>query len=134
MKRLSVLAVILSLLAFSAASAIAASHFELSASLNGGKSFPHAHGSSRFERHTTNRDLDVSLSGVMRLSGQRVVVKVAGTRIGTMLVSSDGMAHRNWDTADGHTVPSVSAGDEVRVTTRKGALVASGTFHRDNGH
>ena len=74
------------------------------------------------------------LSCVMRLSGHRVVVKVAGVTIGTMLVSSDGMAHRNWDTANGHIVPAVSAGDEVRVTTRKGALVVSGTFHRDNGH
>jgi hypothetical protein len=134
MRRLSVLLVVFSLLGLAAAPALADTHFELSAPLHGTKNFPHAQGQARYERHGTNRDLDVMLSGVKRLSGHRVVVHAAGKRIGTMLVESDGMAQRDWDTAEGHTVPAVSAGSKIRVTTLKGTLVASGTFHRDNDH
>ena len=133
MKRLSVVVVILSLLGWSAAPAIADGHFQRSASLNGRKRFPHAQGQSRFERQDGNRDLNVSVSGAMRLAGHRVVVHVAGNRIGTLLVSSDGMAQRDWDSADGHALPRVSAGNKIRITTLKGTLVASGSFHRDNG-
>jgi hypothetical protein len=62
------------------------------------------------------------------------VVHVAGSKIGTMRVRSDGTAERDWNTADGHTVPSVSAGDKARITKLNGTLVASGTFRRDNDH
>ena len=134
MRRLSLVLVVFSLLGLSAASAIAATHVQLSASLSGSKHFPRAHGSSRFERKATNRELDVMLSGVKRLAGHRVVVRVAGKKVGTMHVSAAGTAHRHWSTADGHTVPVVSAGEKIRISTLRGTLVASGSYHRDNDH
>lgn len=134
MKRLSVMLVMFSLLGLGAASAVASTHVELHASLSGAKSFPHAHGSSTFERKGGARDVDVTVSNITPLAGKQVTVFVAGKKVGKMLVSQGGTAHRDFSTADGEFVPSASAGSKVRITTSKGTLIASGTYHRDVDH
>jgi hypothetical protein len=131
MKRLSVMLVIFSLLGLGAASAVASNHVELHASLSGAKSFPHAHGSSTFEHKGSARDVDVTVSGISRLAGKRVTVFVAGKKVGRILVSAGGTAHRDFSTVDGEFVPFAAAGSKVRITTASGTLVASGTYHRD---
>ena len=60
-KRLTVMLVTFSLLGLGVASAIADTHVELHASLSGAKSFPHAHGSSTFERNDGARDVDITV-------------------------------------------------------------------------
>ena len=134
MKRLSIMLVIFSLLGLGAASAVASTGVELHASLSGAKSFPHAHGSSTFERKGSERDVDVTVSGITRLAGKRVTVFVAGKKVGKMLVSAGGTAHRDFSTADGEFVPSASAGSKIRIATSGGTLIASGTYHRDLDH
>ena len=134
MRRLSVVVVVFSLFGLGAASAVADTHVELHASLSGSKAFPHARGSSTFERKGGARDVDVTVSGIARLSGKRVTVFVAGKKVGRVLVSPGGTAHRDFSTADGEFVPFASAGSRVRVTTSRGKLVASGTYHRDRDH
>jgi hypothetical protein len=131
MRRLSIVAVVFSLLGLGAASAIADTHVELHASLARSMGFPHAHGSSTFERNGSARDVDVTVSGIKGLAGHRVTVFVAGKKVGKMLVSAGGTAHRDFSTNDGQFVPHASAGSKVRVTTSGGALIASGTYHRD---
>ena len=134
MKRLSVMLVIFSLLGVSATSALASNHVELHASLSGAKSFSQAHGSSTFERNGSARDVNVTVSGISRLAGKRVTVFIAGKKVGKILVSSGGTAHRDFSTADGEFVPFASAGSKVRITTSKGTTIASGTYHRDVDH
>jgi hypothetical protein len=134
MKRLSVVLVMFSLLALGAGSAVADTHVELHASLSGSKAFPGAHGSSTFERKGDMRDVDVTVSGISRLAGHRVTVFVAGKKVGRMLVSAGGTAHRDFSTEDGQAVPLATAGSKIRVRTAKGTLVASGTYHRNGDH
>ena len=134
MKRLSVMLVIFSLLGLGAASAVASNHVEMHASLSGAKSFPQAHGRSTFERKGSARDVDVTVSGVSRLAGKQVTVFVAGKKVGKMLVSTGGNAHRDFSTEDGEFVPLASAGSKVRIATSNGTLIASGTYHRDVDH
>jgi hypothetical protein len=109
MRRLSVVVVVVvfSLFGLGAASAVADTHVELHASLSGSKAFPHAHGSSTFERKGGVRDVDVTVSGIARLSGKRVTVFVAGKKVGRVLVSPGGTAHRDFSTADGESFPSL---------------------------
>ena len=134
MKRLSLMLVMFSLLGLGAASAVASTHVELHASLSGAKSFPHAHGSSTFERKGSVRDVDVTVSGITRLAGKRVTVFVAGKKVGKMLVSAGGTAHRDFSTEDGQAIPLATAGSKVRVRTSSGTLIASGTYQRDVDH
>jgi hypothetical protein len=134
MKRLSVMLVIFSLLGLGAASAVASSHVELHASLSGAKSFPQAHGSSTFERRGSARDVDATVSGITRLQGKQVTVFVAGKKVGKMVVSTGGTAHRDFSTEDGQAVPLATAGSKVQVRTASGTLIASGTYHRDVDH
>ena len=130
MRRLLVVVVVFSMLMLGAGSAVAATEVELAASLSGSHSFPGAHGRSEYDRNGTNRDVEVTVLGITRLAGHRVTVFVAGKKVGTMLVSPAGTAHRDWETQRGQFVPFASAGSTVKVRTASGTLVASGTYHR----
>ena len=96
---------------------------EVTATLHGSQSFPHAAGTAKFESRASGRELTVGLSGVARLAGRTLVVFVHGTRAGTMTVTSAGRAHLHR-----HGAPACRAGQPVRIRTRAGTLVASGTF------
>ncbi|MGZ6697332.1 MAG: hypothetical protein ACXVFL_17045, partial [Solirubrobacteraceae bacterium] len=96
--------------------------------LHASSHYPTAQGDSEFEREGTRREVEVTVTGIRRLAGQRVVVYVSGHRVGTMLVSSRGRAHRDWSTAHGQSVPSAGTGSRVQVRAAGGGLIASGKY------
>lgn len=102
----------------------------LHAALHGSQTFPRATGNARFEVRHNGRELHVSLSHATRLAGARLVIFVHGTRTGTMVVSPAGTAHLDRH----HGVPATRAGQPIRVRTRAGTLVVSGTFRVDHHH
>jgi hypothetical protein len=103
---------------------------ELQAALHGGHAYPRAGGTAAYESGDHGRELEVHVSHIARLAGWKLVVYVHGARAGTMTVSRAGYAR-----LDRHRgVPACRSGQPVRVRTRSGTLVASGTFraHHDD--
>lgn len=98
----------------------------LEATLRGSSTYPAVRGHADYRSYYRHRELSVSIWHAWRLAGRRVTVFVHGTWVGTMRVWSDGRAHmyRGWG------VPRTSVGDRIRIRTRSGTLVASGTFYR----
>ncbi len=91
-------------------------------------SFAYARGHAGYEAEEGHRELEATVAGVRALHGRRVVVRVHGTRVGSMTVNRHGRAH-----LERHTSVRAAAGDVVALRTRSGRLVASGTFHRHTG-
>lgn len=106
-----------------------AADVELAARLHPAPRFHYATGHAEYESHHGGAEFEVHLAGVRRLHGQRLAVRVHGTFLGTMGVSSDGRAH-----LDRHTGVRVRVGDIVRIRTHVGVLVAAGTFDQRYGH
>jgi len=108
-----------------------AAETDLIAHLNGSSVYPAASGRSEYESDSDGRDLEVTVTNVIRLAGKRVTVYVSTHKVGTMLVSSTGRAHREWDTERGQAVPAASVGSPVKVRTSSGTLVVLGKYHLD---
>lgn len=68
----------------------------------------------------------MSLWNARRLAGRTVVIYVHRTRVGTMRIWRGGSGY--FERSRG--VPRCSAGTVIRIRTRSGVLVASGTFRR----
>ena len=103
---------------------------DLHARMHATAAYPNAHGGARYEAHHGRREFGINVSGIRRLSGKRVTVTVHGTFVGRMWVSRYGTAH-----LDRHRgVPRCSGGDVVRVKTRSGKLVSSGTLRHRYHH
>lgn len=111
------------------ADATAIAKVELLAGLHHSAAFPGARGHSKYDQEGAKRELEVTVR-VASLSGRSVTVRVHGTFVGRIHVSSGGVANREWKTEHGNRVPHVSAGDTIRVTAPSGRLVASGRYHR----
>ena len=103
---------------------------ELQAGLYGSRAFPRAGGTASYQSGGHGRELDIHVSHLTRLAGWQLIVYVHGARAGTMTVSRTGYAHL--DLRRG--VPACKAGQPVRVRTRGGTLVASGTFGIHHDH
>lgn len=117
-----------SILTSAPAQATALDNVELHAGLHHSAAFPRAHGRSEYDQEGAKRELDVTVR-VARLAGRSVTVRVHGTLVGRVHVSAGGVAHREWKTEHGDRVPTVSAGDVLRVTAPSGRLVVSGRYH-----
>ncbi len=98
----------------------------LEAGLHGSRAYPRAGGHAEYASGYRYRHLDVRVWNIRRLAGRTLVVYVHGTWAGRMTVSRYGYAHMYRDRG----VPRCQAGQSVRVRTRSGTLVVSGTFHR----
>ena len=104
-----------------------AAEIELEASMHASAVYPNAHGHAEYESEAS-REFDLSLSGLKALAGQRVIVRVHGDVVGKPRVSAAGRVH-----LDRHSsVPSMSAGNVVRVATASGQPVSSGTLRPDH--
>jgi len=97
----------------------------------GSTHFPKAHGFSEYDRSNSGREVEVRVTHLKSLAGERVKVIVNGHKVGRIVVSSVGVAHRGWDTEHGQKVPFALAGDKIKVRTLGGTLVAKGTYHRE---
>lgn len=97
----------------------------LEAGLHGSSAYPSVRGHADFES-SRHRHLDVSLWDARRLAGRTVVVYVHGTRVGTMRIGRGGSGHFSRSRG----IPRCSPGTVIRIRTRSGSRVASGTFRR----
>lgn len=95
----------------------------LEARLHGSSAHPAVRGHADY-MSSWRRELDVSIWNARSLAGHRLIVYVHRTRAGTMTVWRGGSAHMNRH----HGVPACRAGTSIRIRTRSGTLVASGTF------
>ena len=74
-------------------------------------------------------ELDVKVSHVANLAGQRLGVFLNGHRVGSMVVRTSGSAEFDVATEYGQTVPRVHVGDRIGVRSH-GVRVARGTIQR----
>jgi hypothetical protein len=118
--------------AIALAAPAAAAEVDLRARLQGSAAYTNASGHSEYDRSAEGRDLEVLVRNIGRLAGHRVAVFVSGVKVGTIVVTTGGVAHREWDTERGQSVPFASAGDFVKVRAPNGTLVASGKYVRDH--
>jgi hypothetical protein len=122
---------VLATMSFTMLPQAAAVGIDLHTRLQGSAAFPRATGHSEYDRSRTEREVEVIVQNIGRLAGHRVNVFVSGNKVGSMRVSIAGVAHREWDTERGDSVPFASAGDRVKVRTTGGKLVASGRYVRE---
>jgi hypothetical protein len=125
-------AVAIGVTGWSAATPANASVGELEARLHGSGAYPNASGVSQFEPDSRGREIEVTVRHVAALAGKRLTVIVGGHRLGKVKVRSTGVAHGEWESWEGKTVPSLSAGDRIRVRTPDGTLVVRGGYHVDD--
>jgi hypothetical protein len=104
---------------------------DLFAWLGGSHSYPSATGNAEYGRDATGRELEVTIRNIMPLAGRRIAVSASGRRVGTMLVSRAGRAHREWKSERGQYVPAALVRSLLSVRTATGVLIVSGRFHVD---
>jgi hypothetical protein len=98
----------------------------LQAGLRGSGAYPPVRGHSGYQSGWQGRHMQVALWNARRLAGRTLVVFVHGTRVGALRIGRGGWGGLSL----GHGVPACSPGTVIRVRTRSGVLVASGTFRR----
>lgn len=99
--------------------------------LTHGAEFPQATGGAQYQSQPGQRELQVEVERIASLKGKTVSVCVNNAEIGTAKVSARGIAQLSRNTELHQTVPVISHGSAVSVTTGArctGKLVASGTF------
>lgn len=103
-----------------------AAEAELDATMHTTATQPNVRGHAEYDNEASGREFEISLAGIKGLNGHRVIVRVHGDLVGKMTVNQQGRAH-----LDKHSgVPSMAAGNVVRVRTGSGALVTYGSLHR----
>jgi hypothetical protein len=92
------------------------------------KAFPRATGSAQVQVQSTQREFQVEVEHIRTLAGRKVLVYVAGSKIGAARVNRLGIAELTRNTERGQQVPMIGAGTAVSVWTSRGSLVVLGTF------
>lgn len=101
----------------------------LHARMSSTSTYPHCYGGVWYESHHGWREFEITLHGISGLNGKRLTVRVHGDVVGQMLVHS-GYAHM-----DRHTgLPTMAAGNWVRVRTGSGTLVSAGQLRSMHHH
>jgi hypothetical protein len=97
--------------------------------MKGRRAFRHAAGSSQYQSQPGQSEFEVEVEHVRTLAGKQLLVKVNGTTVGKMKVSRLGQADMTLNSELGQSVPTITCGSVVRVTTSTtGALVVSGSY------
>ena len=96
--------------------------------LKGRRAFPHAVGSSQYQSQPGQNEFQAEVEHVRTLAGKQLLVKVNETTVGKMTVSRVGQADLTLSSELGQSVPTITAGSVVGVTTSTGALVVSGSY------
>lgn len=91
--------------------------------------YPHCYGGAWYDSGRGWHEFEVTLHGIRGLSGKTIVVRVHGARVGRMHV------HHGYTHLHRHRgLPTMAAGNWVRVRTGSGTLVSSGQLHRMHHH
>ena len=103
-------------------------------SLMPGSAYSRATGSAQYQAQPGQREFQVEVERLTSLRGSSVLVRVDGALVGSMKVSSKGIAQLTRNSELGQRVPammmhgSTMHGSSVTVSTKAGVVIASGTF------
>ncbi len=96
--------------------------------LSPGSAYGRATGSAQYQAQPGQREFQVEVERLASLRGTSVLVRVNGATVGTMKVSTRGIAQLTQNTERGQRVPAIAHGSAVTVSTRAGVVIAAGTF------
>jgi hypothetical protein len=96
--------------------------------LTPGPAFHRAHGSAQYQAQPGQSEFQVEISRLAPLAGNSLLVQVNGAKVGWMKVSKTGIAQLNRNSELGQHVPMIMHGSTVTVKTKKGTVIATGTF------
>jgi hypothetical protein len=85
-------------------------------------------GGAQYQSQPGQRELQVELEHLATLRGNSLVVRINGAVVGSMKVTSNGIAQLTKNTELGQRVPAVAHGSTVTVKTANGTAVTSGRF------
>jgi hypothetical protein len=85
-------------------------------------------GSAQYQAQPGQREFQVEVERLASLRGTSVLVRVNGATIGSMKVSSKGIAQLTQNTERGQRVPLIAPGSTVTVKTTTGVVITSGRF------
>ncbi len=90
--------------------------------------FHRAHGSAQYQAQPGQREFQVEIERLAALAGKSLLVQVNGASVGSMKVSTTGIAQLNRNSELGQHVPAIMHGSTVTVKTKTGTVIATGTF------
>lgn len=96
--------------------------------LTAGRAYAGATGSAQYQAQPGQREFQVEVERLVSLRGTSVLVRVNGASVGSMKVSSRGIAQLTRNTERGQRVPLIAPGSTVTVKTTTGVLISSGRF------
>jgi hypothetical protein len=102
---------------------VASAAASLDAHMRATAAFPRVHGLA--ESYRGGGDFELVIYHAQRIAGKRVAVRVHGLLVGRARVHADGTAYLDRH----HGLPTMRAGDIVRVRAPSGTLVSVGTLH-----
>ncbi len=104
---------------------------EIRIALTPGGDFSGIKGKAKYKNRGGERELEVEVENLSRLSGQAVSVCLNDARVGGAVINSFGNAEMNLNSDRGQTVPAVTFGSSLKVwlgASCNGSLIASGAF------
>ncbi len=93
-----------------------------------GSAYGRASGSAQYQAQPGQRELQVEMGHLASLRNMSVIVRLNGATVGSMKVSSTGIAQLTRNSELGQRVPAIPHGSTVTVQTTAGVVIASGTF------
>jgi len=96
--------------------------------LTAGPAYPAATGSAQYQAQPGQREFQIEVEHLAALRGRSLLVRVNGTTIGTMTVSSKGIAQLTRNSELGQRVPQIRTGSTITITTTTTNSVSSGRF------
>jgi hypothetical protein len=96
--------------------------------MNPSSAIPIATGSAQYQSQPGQRELQIEVEHLAKLTGQYVSFYANGAKFGVGKVSSLGIAQIDRNTELGQSVPWIVHGSTVAAHTSTGVLIASGQF------
>jgi hypothetical protein len=96
--------------------------------LTPGLAYSRANGAAQYQAQPGQAEFQVELERLASLRGTLVFVRVNGAAVGSMKVSSTGIAQFTRNNERGQRVPPIGHGSTVTIKTAAGVAIASGTF------
>ena len=96
--------------------------------LTASAAYARATGSAQYQAQPGQREFQVEVERLAALRGASLLVQVKGATVGSMKVSSRGIAQLSRNTERAQRVPLISPGSTVTVKTTTGVVIASGRF------
>ena len=109
------------------AGTVLANSSDLSINLVAAPAFQGAKGTAKFRNREGEKELQVEVEDV-RLAGTTLTVMVNGASVATITLDASGKGRVDLNSKLGQTVPAITAGSQIAVTTAGGDIVLAGQF------